>query len=136
MHSQLRITIERAIGVFIGTWGIFWRDLLYDVDSIMEIVHACVRLHNFLIVNRRSVENPTPIIHDTYAQPEHAQTNEAGVLMDPVWTDPMHTSPAGFFSMTQQESAAREAQGANSVKAAILEKIQELELVIVRDHHK
>jgi hypothetical protein len=46
-QSQLRITIERAFGILIQRFGIFWKDLQFDASFIPEIVHACCRLHNF-----------------------------------------------------------------------------------------
>ena len=56
-HSQLRITIERTFGIFIQRWGIFWKQSKYKLKLIMEIVHACCRLHNFFCIDRILVLN-------------------------------------------------------------------------------
>lgn len=48
-HSQLRITIERAFGIFVGVFGTFHTPLTCSVKTTCEIVEACVRLHNFRI---------------------------------------------------------------------------------------
>lgn len=47
--SQLRVTIERAFGMLIQRWGIFWRKLKFDIPFILEIIHACCRLHNYCL---------------------------------------------------------------------------------------
>jgi hypothetical protein len=48
-HSQLRITIERCFGIFIQRFGIFWKELMFPIDFIVEIVHCCIRLHNLCV---------------------------------------------------------------------------------------
>jgi hypothetical protein len=48
-HSQSRIVIERAFGLLVAKWGILWRPLRFNMLHCNRIVHACVRLHNFLI---------------------------------------------------------------------------------------
>lgn len=78
-HSQLRITIERAFGIFIRRWGIFWKALQFDVAFCIQIIHACIRLHNFCINARLG------IVADKYKQPPHVMVNEDGVLVEGVW---------------------------------------------------
>ena len=46
VHSQFRSTIERAFGVFIRRFGVFWRPLRYGMDVNLLIIRAAVRLHN------------------------------------------------------------------------------------------
>ena len=48
-HSQLRITIERAFGIFVNVFRIFHSPLQCSIAKCCEIVEACVRLHNFRI---------------------------------------------------------------------------------------
>lgn len=48
-QSQVRITVERCFGIFIARWGIFWSCLRYNLHHCVGIIHACCRLHNFLI---------------------------------------------------------------------------------------
>lgn len=88
-HSQLRITIERTFGIFIQRFGIFWHALQFDLDFIMEIVHACCRLHNFCIRRR------LPIVNDKYAPTDLTAVNENGGLINTQWTSPLpHHEPA------------------------------------------
>jgi hypothetical protein len=48
-HSQLRITVERCFGIFVNVFGIFHAPLTFSIKVCVEVVEACVRLHNFRI---------------------------------------------------------------------------------------
>jgi hypothetical protein len=48
-HSQLRITVERCFGIFVNVFGIFHAPLSFSIKVCVQIVEACVRLHNFRI---------------------------------------------------------------------------------------
>ena len=48
-HSQLRITVERAFGIFVNVFGIFHSPLLFNVANCCNVVEACVRIHNMRI---------------------------------------------------------------------------------------
>jgi hypothetical protein len=48
-HSQLRITVERCFGIFVNVFGIFHAPLTFSISVCVEVVEACVRLHNFRI---------------------------------------------------------------------------------------
>ena len=48
-HSQLRITVERAFGIFVNVFGIFHAPLIFNIANCCDVVEACVRLHNFRI---------------------------------------------------------------------------------------
>lgn len=78
-HSQLRINIECAFGIFISRWGIFWKNLRYKTRQIIAIVHACCRLHNFCI------DRNLPILDATYepSQAPWAALTPDGTLADP-----------------------------------------------------
>lgn len=78
-HSQVRITIERAFGIFVQRFGIFWQALKYDLNKSMEIVHACCRLHNFCI-NRN-----LPVISSHHVPLDVAAVNVGGTLIDNTW---------------------------------------------------
>lgn len=78
-HSQLRITIERTFGIFIRRWGIFWHALDFDVEFCIQIIHACVRLHNFCM------NAGLDILPDKYKQPSHVSVDRNGVLEDGEW---------------------------------------------------
>eukprot|EP01040_Poterioochromonas_malhamensis_P004410 gene4410-4727_t len=47
--SQLRITIERVFGILVQRWGILWKPLKFNLSFAVEIVHACIRLHNYCL---------------------------------------------------------------------------------------
>lgn len=81
-HSQLRITIERTFGIFIGRWGIFWGALCYDLEMVYIIIHACVRLHNFCV--RRNL----PILQKSTQRHSDAPLLDTdGRLEDERWVD-------------------------------------------------
>jgi hypothetical protein len=48
-HSQLRITVERAFGIFVNVFGIFRSHLIYKIANCCDVIEACVRLHNMRI---------------------------------------------------------------------------------------
>ena len=73
-HSQLRITIERSFCIFVQRFGIYWKDLQYDLPIVCKIVEATYCLHNFAI--RQIV--PIPQL-DSINSPE---VNENNVLVD------------------------------------------------------
>jgi hypothetical protein len=48
-HSQLRITIERAFGIFVNVFRIFHTPLAFSISCTCDVVEACVKLHNYRI---------------------------------------------------------------------------------------
>ena len=53
--SSQRITVERAFGMLLRRFGIFWHDMGYSVTNTIAITTACVRLHNLGIARWREV---------------------------------------------------------------------------------
>ena len=53
-HSSARISVECAFGEIDLRWGIFWRPLQYSLRRNIQIIDACMRLHNFIIDHRPS----------------------------------------------------------------------------------
>ena len=47
--SQLRITIERAFGVFVHRWAILRAPLTIPLQRVAPLIESLVRLHNFCI---------------------------------------------------------------------------------------
>ena len=47
--SQIRITIERAFGVFVHRWAILHAPLTVPIMKVPALVECLVRLHNFCI---------------------------------------------------------------------------------------
>ena len=76
-HSQLRITIKRSFDIFVRRFGIYWKDLQYDLPIVCKIVEATYHLHNFAIRQRV----PIPQL-DSINSPE---VNENNVLVDDMW---------------------------------------------------
>lgn len=79
-HSQCRIKIECAFGLFIMRWKIFWQPLLYDLCST-AIIHACMRLHNSSSIGM------TLLIWTTISTNPYAQLNKDGTLQDDTYDD-------------------------------------------------
>ena len=100
--SQLRITIERAFGVFVQRWGIFWGPMRADLDTVTQIVQVCIRLHNFCI-DRKDIEasalgNPTP----------HQRRSNCPVLssegtLPSHWATRFSQAPAGISTLRCQK---------------------------------
>ena len=53
-HSSSRISVECAFGEIDLRWGIFWRPLQYSLRRNIQIIDACMRLHNFIVDHRPS----------------------------------------------------------------------------------
>jgi hypothetical protein len=47
--SLQRQCIERAFGILVSRWGIFWRSLKIDFELIPLVIRVCVKLHNICI---------------------------------------------------------------------------------------
>ena len=47
--SLQRQCIERAFGILVKRWGIFWRPLRMRFDRRINVIKACCRLHNICI---------------------------------------------------------------------------------------
>lgn len=79
-HSQLRINIECAFGMFIQRWGIFWRPLQFSLKNAFAIIHACIRLHNFCVQRRLPA-----VVARNVQIPSIAMVDQDGVLIDDIW---------------------------------------------------
>lgn len=119
--SQIRIIIECGFGELIGRFGIFWTNLGYDVDFVMEIVHCCCRLHNFCI------DLKSPIICKEDAPGvARAALDSMGRLVD-----------NGFrlVDMDVYPTATTPRIG-NVLRDNILDYITDNKIIAIRDHHK
>ena len=52
VQSGSRIAIEQTFGLIIRRWGILWRPLEVLFERRVDIIGACIRLHNFVIDER------------------------------------------------------------------------------------
>ncbi len=52
---QLRISVERAFGVFVHRWAILRAPLIFPIARVSPLVLSLVRLHNFCIDQREYV---------------------------------------------------------------------------------
>eukprot|EP00918_Siedleckia_nematoides_P011144 GHVU01024411.1.p1 GENE.GHVU01024411.1~~GHVU01024411.1.p1 ORF type:complete len:353 (-),score=17.86 GHVU01024411.1:500-1558(-) len=50
--SQCRIRAEMALGLLVNKWRMFHHRSLLSLAQLMLVVHACMRLHNFVIERR------------------------------------------------------------------------------------
>lgn len=48
-HSSSRIVVECAFGEIDLRWGILWRPLKFSLAHNIDVVDACLRLHNFIV---------------------------------------------------------------------------------------
>jgi hypothetical protein len=99
--SQLRITIERVFGMFVQRFGILWRPSKFELKFIMEIVHACCRLHNFLVDMRSPAMDNFEV---TLAYPR-ARLREDGTLADDSWRNvPQETWKPSSGSLLRRDA--------------------------------
>ena len=54
-HSQLRTTIERALGVLVHRWSILRAPLTIPITKVAALVETLIRLHNFCIDEQENV---------------------------------------------------------------------------------
>lgn len=57
-HSRARRIIENAFGILCARFRILMRPLELDVANAMEVVRACIALHNFLISSNNKIYVP------------------------------------------------------------------------------
>lgn len=48
-HSSSRIVVECAFGEIDLRWGILWRPLQFRLKHNVNVIDACIRLHNFIV---------------------------------------------------------------------------------------
>ncbi len=48
-HSSSRITVECAFGEIDLRWGILWSPLKFKLEHNVNVIDACMRLHNFIV---------------------------------------------------------------------------------------
>eukprot|EP00918_Siedleckia_nematoides_P089286 GHVU01196261.1.p1 GENE.GHVU01196261.1~~GHVU01196261.1.p1 ORF type:complete len:400 (+),score=51.28 GHVU01196261.1:319-1518(+) len=54
--SQLRIRAEMALGLFVNKWRMFEHHSHLHIDNLKKVVHTGMRLHNYVIDRRLTVE--------------------------------------------------------------------------------
>jgi hypothetical protein len=68
MLSKQRQCIERAFGILVKRWGIFWKALTIKLSNIPMVIRTACKLHNF-IIDKYGEQNEEAI--ETY---EHAES--------------------------------------------------------------
>jgi hypothetical protein len=59
--SSMRQCIERAFGITVSRWGIFWRPFKFKMTMWSTVARVCAKLHNFCIDMKESVpRRPAP----------------------------------------------------------------------------
>jgi hypothetical protein len=62
--SALRQCIERAFGILVKRWGIFWRPFEFDMVHWATVVSVCMKLHNICVTENGTAEELDPFEHD------------------------------------------------------------------------
>ena len=83
--SKQRQCIERAFGILIKRWGIFWRELTTDLDLIPLIISVCCKLHNYIIDEQQEANGDEDEIDniDSYVvddEQQQQQTNKSKII--------------------------------------------------------
>jgi hypothetical protein len=120
-QSQVRITIERCFGIFMKRWGIFWKPLASPkLENSIAIIHACFRLHNFILKHEgASLLTTSP--NNSCCAPA---VNEDRVLANAVWRD-----------MDTDRSFVGVMAGSCSLRERYYEIVKEKKLCHPRSHH-
>ena len=87
--SQLRITIERAFGILVTVFGILQSPMKFNIPFTVQIVQACLRIHNFRI--RQCCQPPRRsacINYDTNTDARDLLMNDARYQTEPVAATP------------------------------------------------
>ncbi len=57
LHSSTRMTVERALGLFKGTFGIFRSKLVQaNAEAMAKVIKTCIVLHNIFITYKEENE--------------------------------------------------------------------------------
>ena len=59
LSSSMRQCIERAFGILVNRWGIFWRPLTFRYDKWTLVLRTCAKLHNLCIDANLAVPPPS-----------------------------------------------------------------------------
>ena len=62
-RSQVRITTDRAIGIFVHRWGVLRRPLSVSILKVPPLVMCLMKLHNYCI-NSKSCSTPCTLRND------------------------------------------------------------------------
>lgn len=80
--SRQRQVIERAFGLLVGRFGVFWRPLRMKMSHIPLVIRVCCKLHNICIDRFTSSSNV-----ETYHNTSHDTDHQPGDNSQPIWTD-------------------------------------------------
>lgn len=122
--SQLRITIERVFGMIVRRFGILWKPMEFQLNFVFEIVHACIRLHNFLVRHRVPLP-PSPVVNGTTATTPLDAVNAQGALENPVWFQGL---PPNFYGEHVESFGS-------TLREALLKTVTDTNMVHYRSHH-
>mgnify|MGYP002804102213 CR=1 FL=1 len=61
-YSRAIHTVENAFGILCARFRVLPRTLELDVENSMQVVRACLVLHNFLLVRKDGAYNPPEFV--------------------------------------------------------------------------
>ena len=103
-QSSNRVVIERAFGILIRRWGIFWRPLEVQFRRRAPLIKCCMLLHNYCITKRIALDlrelhglteiqprrwEKTPPVRQGRA-PRRAPQDRAAGTWGPDWESEIH----------------------------------------------
>ena len=74
LHRQV---VERAFGLLIQRWGIFWRPLRVEMEFIPLLIRVACKLHNVCIDRFGKHQNVTPFIDSNHTDVQRGDNAEA-----------------------------------------------------------
>lgn len=115
-QSQCRIVVECLFGLFIARWGIFWKDLQFNLHHVVEIINACLRLHNFCTNYNLAV------LDSHYPVPVEFRQDDRGLLVNP--------------QLRVNEAEIEYEKTGNALRQCLLDEIQKRNLLHLRNYSK
>ena len=74
-HSRARRIVENAFGILCARFRVLLRTLELDVENSVQVVRACLVLHNFLMMKKDSAYNPPGFLD---IEDEHGNVRPGG----------------------------------------------------------
>lgn len=100
--SRQRQVIERAFGLLVGRWGVFWRPLKVSMHLVPLLVRVCCKLHN-ICVDRFTARKSIEIYHNPHGRDTDYR---AGDITNPLWTP--HTGRGQGYRSDLERCSRRE----------------------------
>jgi hypothetical protein len=102
--SAMRQTIERAFGLLVARWGIFWRPLQCSFNKWTLVMNVCAKLHNVCIESNSKFDKG---VFEDYAPGDRPSEVQRSHFKNPDVRSDEDTSPNSHRSSFKREIYTR-----------------------------